>query len=87
MMNRTTISNAWKELLKRYQLEIEQISMVRGVKRWRLPRYPGEGVVQEARGAAGRQLRPRAHSRSAARYGRPSSYRTRGSRTGTPTTE
>ncbi|KAI7878958.1 hypothetical protein K492DRAFT_189177 [Lichtheimia hyalospora FSU 10163] len=81
----TTISNAWKELLKKYQLEIEHISMVRGVKRWRLPRYPGEEAIQEARGAAGRQLRPRARSRSAMRYGRPSSYRARGSRRGTPT--
>ncbi|KAJ8652836.1 hypothetical protein O0I10_011510 [Lichtheimia ornata] len=28
-----TISNAWKELLKRYQLEIVHVSVVRGVKR------------------------------------------------------
>lgn len=72
-------------MLKYYNLELQDVSEIRGVKRWRIPRYPGEETRQQlATEGAPRELRPRSHSRSARRFGQPSGARARGSRSATP---
>lgn len=73
-------------MLRKYGLEIEQLQDDRGVKQWRLPRYPGEGggMQEEVAGrGGGRQLRARDYSRSSRRYSQPPGTRPRGSRRGT----